>query len=58
MAVSNEENRFALCVGNVGYPASLMLHKVYRILPDEDAKANRDLRIIAEQSGTPLVEMM
>jgi hypothetical protein len=27
-------------------------------LPDEDAKANRDLRIIAEQSGTPLVEMM
>ena len=40
--------RFAVCVKNSHYPASLELHKVYRVLPDEDANREGDLRIIDE----------
>ena len=40
--------RFAICVNNSEYPASLELHKIYRVLPDKDAQADSDLRIIDE----------
>jgi hypothetical protein len=40
--------RFVVCVNNDGYPASLELHKVYRVLPDEDAEADGDLRVVGE----------
>ena len=40
--------RFAICVNNSEYPASLELHKIYRILPDEDAVQDGDLRVIDE----------
>ena len=40
--------RFAVCVDNSEYPASLELHKVYRVLPDEDAAKDGDLRVIDE----------
>jgi hypothetical protein len=40
--------KFAVCVNNSDYPASLDLHKIYRVLPDEDAAADGDLRIIDE----------
>lgn len=40
--------RFAVCVDNDGYSASLELHKIYRVLPDEDAEANGDLQIVDE----------
>lgn len=39
--------RFAVCVNNSEYPASLELHKIYRVLPDEDA-ADGDVRVIDE----------
>jgi hypothetical protein len=39
---------FAVCVDNSGYPASLELYKIYRVLPDDDAAADGDLRIIDE----------
>jgi hypothetical protein len=39
---------FAICVDNSEYPASLELHKLYRVLPDQDAQADGDLRIIDE----------
>ena len=39
---------FAICVDNRGYPASLELHKLYRVLPDAEAATNRTLRIIDE----------
>lgn len=39
---------FAVCVDNRGYPASLELHKIYRVLPDEDAEAEGDIRVIDE----------
>jgi hypothetical protein len=40
--------RFAVCIDNDGYPASLELHKIYRVLPDEGAIADGDLRVIDE----------
>ncbi len=39
---------FAICVDNSGYPVSLELLKVYRVLPDDDAAMDGDLRIIDE----------
>ena len=39
---------FAICVDNAEYPASLELHKLYRVLPDEDAAKDGDVRIIDE----------
>jgi hypothetical protein len=38
---------FAVCVDNSGYPASLELYKIYRVIPD-DAAADGDLRVIDE----------
>ena len=40
--------RFAICFDNSEYPTSLELHKLYRVIPDEDAKKDGDLRIIDE----------
>jgi hypothetical protein len=39
---------FAICVDNSAYPASLELHKTYRVLPDDDAQADGDLRVLDE----------
>ncbi|MFZ3044838.1 MAG: hypothetical protein WA151_02900 [Desulfatirhabdiaceae bacterium] len=40
--------RFAICIDNSHYPASLELHKVYRVVSDEDVEKEGDLRIIDE----------
>ena len=40
--------RFAVCVNNSDYPASLELHKIYRVLPDADAASEGDLRVVDE----------
>lgn len=48
MAEREENIRFAVCVNNAEYPASLELHKIYRVLPDEDAEVDGDLRIVDE----------
>ena len=40
--------RFALCIDNTGCPASLELHKIYQVLPDQDATRDGDLRVIDE----------
>ena len=37
-----------VCVENADYPVSLELHKIYRTLPDEDALAADDLRVVDE----------
>lgn len=44
----NIEPKFAVCINNSEYPASLELHKIYRILPDEEAVREGDVRIIDE----------
>ncbi len=48
MEETEENIRFAVCVNNAEYPASLELHKIYRVLPDEDAEVDGDLRIVDE----------
>lgn len=39
---------FAVCLHNAEYPAALELHKIYRVIPDEDAARDGDLRVIDE----------
>ena len=48
MAKKIEKDRFVICVNNDGYPASLELRKVYRVVPDEDAGARGFVRIVDE----------
>jgi hypothetical protein len=37
-----------VCIENAKYPASLELHKIYRVLPDADAARDGDVRIVDE----------
>ena len=48
MKRKSRTTHFAVCVDNRGYPASLELHKIYRVLPDDDAEAEGDIRVIDE----------
>jgi len=41
-------SHFVVCIKNAGYPASLELHKIYRVLPDRDAAEDGDVRIVDE----------
>jgi hypothetical protein len=41
-------SRFVVCIKNTGYPASLELHKIYRVLPDKDAAEDNDIRVVDE----------
>jgi hypothetical protein len=42
------EEKFVVCVDNTDYPASLELHKIYRVLPDDDAALDGDIRVLDE----------
>ena len=42
------KKRFALCIDNTDYEASLILGKVYRVLPDARAAKDDIVRIIDE----------
>jgi len=49
MTKKNESTpEFVVCINNEGYPASLELHKIYRVVPDKDAADDEDLRVIDE----------
>jgi hypothetical protein len=39
---------YVVCIDNSDYPASLERHKIYRVLPDEDAAEDGDIRVIDE----------
>jgi hypothetical protein len=41
-------SRFAICINNSQYLASLELHKIYRVIPDQDAEKDGDLRVVDE----------
>jgi len=41
-------NEYVVCVDNAAYRVSLELHKIYRTLPDEDAAASGDVRVVDE----------
>ena len=55
MAGSNRA-RFAVCIDNADYPASLELHKIYRVLRDQEAEADGDLRVVDESGEDYLYE--
>jgi hypothetical protein len=40
--------RFALCLDNTAYPASLERWKIYRLLPVPDAGTHQQLRVVDE----------
>jgi hypothetical protein len=40
--------RFVVCIENAGYPVSLELHKIYRLVPDAAAARDGDVRIVDE----------
>ena len=44
----NQPLQFALCLDNEGYPASLEVGKLYRVIPDDEAAAHGYIRIIDE----------
>ena len=41
-------SQFVVCIKNAGYPASLELHKIYRVIPDKDAAKDGDVRVVDE----------
>jgi hypothetical protein len=48
MARKKESVQFAICVSNDGYPASLELRKVYRMVPDQVAATRHFVRVVDE----------
>ena len=44
---------FVICINNESNPASLILGKVYRTLPDPEANAHKMLRVIDEDKSEP-----
>ena len=44
----NQFPQFGLCLNNEGYPASLEVGKLYRVIPDGDAVAHGYIRVIDE----------
>jgi hypothetical protein len=46
-------SEFVICIDNRSNPASLILGKVYRTLPDADAEAHNMLRISDEDASEP-----
>jgi hypothetical protein len=40
--------RFVVCLRNTGYEASLERNKIYRMLPDRDARREDQVRIVDE----------
>ena len=46
----NSQPKFAVCVHNEGYAASLELRKIYRVLTDKKA-AKHDLIRVIDESG-------
>ncbi|HFE66702.1 MAG TPA: hypothetical protein ENJ93_05515 [Chloroflexi bacterium] len=44
-------NDFVICIDNESNPASLIVGKVYRVLPDADAEVHDMIRIIDEDTS-------
>jgi hypothetical protein len=48
--MKNVKKQFAVCVDNADYEASLIVRKIYEVLPDEQA-AKDDLIRVIDESG-------
>lgn len=45
---TRSESKFAVCVRNDGYEASLERHKIYRLIPDSEAAKEGEVRVVDE----------
>ena len=43
-----EHTRFAVCINNVGYAASLEVRKLYEVIADAEAEKDQMIRIVDE----------
>ena len=50
----NERPVFVVCINNTEYPASLELHKLYRVVPDDDVARDGDIRVVDESGESYL----
>jgi hypothetical protein len=48
MRTKDQQIQFAVCISNEGYPASLEVGKLYRIIPDDAAASHGYLRVVDE----------
>jgi len=55
--MNTSKRRFALCIDNTEYEASLIPKKIYEIIPDEEAAKDDFLRIIDESGEDYLYHM-
>lgn len=46
-------SEFVICINNARNPASLLVGKVYRTLPDAEAQPHNMLRVIDEDRSEP-----
>ena len=46
-------SEYVICISNEGNPASLIVGKVYRTLPDAEAQVHDLLRVIDEDTSEP-----
>ncbi len=44
----DETMQYVVCIDNSDYLASLEKHKIYQVIPDEEATIDGDIRIIDE----------
>lgn len=47
-SIAATSTEYVVCIDNAGYPVSLELHKIYRVLPDDAAEASGDVRVVDE----------
>ena len=45
---STSLKEFVVCINNVDYPAALEVHKIYSVIPDDEAALDGDVRVIDE----------
>ena len=46
--MNTQKKYFAVCVDNSDYEASLIVRKIYEVLPDEEAAKDAMLRVVDE----------
>ena len=46
--MNTQKKHFAVCVDNTDYEASLIVRKIYEVLPDEEAARDEMLRVVDE----------
>ena len=46
--MNTQKKQFAVCVDNTDYEASLIVRKIYEVLPDKEAAKDEMLRVVDE----------